>query len=276
MSPSDYVVNTYSYIWQKSAEDCIQHLADQGYRKFEVLLTAPHLWPADFDQLSRRRFTRRLRQLDSQITSLNAGGFDNNLVSPAANVREFTLKYLRDAIDLASDMDVPHVVISPGIGRPLLVPPTEWLLGWFHAGMESLVPHAESRDVQLLVENIPFAFLPRAEELMNALEGYPVDRVAVVYDTANAVFAREDLVAGFKLLAPRLRLVHICDTPLDVWRHEAVGRGAVPFRKFAAALKDMRYEHLVVFEIASHDPDRDIQESILRWQGLSDRDHRRV
>lgn len=262
MTASDYVVNTFSYIWQKPVDDCIRHLARQGYRNFEVLLTAPHMWPADFDRSSRTKLTQLVRQLGARIVSLNAGGFDNNMVSPAANVRTSTLTYLSDAIDLAADVSATYVVMSPGMGRPLLGPPKEWLLGWFHSGMEVLVRHAESRGVQLLLENIPFAFLPGAEEIMDAIGEFPAERVGVVYDVANAVYVREDPIAGLQQVAPRLRLAHLSDTPLETWRHDAVGRGVVPFERFGAALRELRYREPVVLEIVSRDPDPEIKGSI--------------
>jgi len=262
MIASDYVVNTFSYIWQRPVHDCLRHLAGQGYRDFEILLTAPHLWPADFDRSSRSELTQLVRHLDARIVSLNAGGFDNNMVSPAANVRTSTLTYLSDAIDLAADVGATYVVMSPGIGRPLLVPPTDWLLGWFHAGMERLVRHAESRSVQLLLENVPFAFLPGAEELIDAICEFPAERVGVVYDVANAVYVREDPIAGLQQVAPRLRLVHLSDTPLEAWRHDAVGSGVVPFERFGAALRELRYRDSIVLEIVSTDPDREIKQSI--------------
>jgi hypothetical protein len=38
---------------------------------------------------------------------------------------------------------------------------------------------------------------------------------------------QDDPIAGLQLVAPRLRLVHLYDTPLETWRHHAVGRGGI-------------------------------------------------
>lgn len=269
----DIVINSFSYIWRQSAGQCIEHLASLGYRRFELLVTAPHLWPTDTDAHARAALRRLTERLAVKVTSLNAGGFDHNLSSPAADVREFALRYLCSVIDLAADLHAPYVVMVPGIGRPLLLPPHEWLIGWFHAGMHRLVRHAQSRDVQLLVENVPFAFLPRAEALLSVLADYPPESVGVVYDTANAVYAGEDPVAGVAMLAPRLRLVHLCDTPLEVWRHDAIGRGVVPFAAFHAALRRVAPTIPTVFEIASRDPDRDIGDSVAAWDRFGALEH---
>lgn len=262
MSDMTYVINTFSYIWRHPVQQCIAHLADQGYREFEVLLTAPHLWPVDFDAQARRGLAQALQQRGARIVSLNAGGFDNNLASPAENVRAFARNYLTATIDLAADLGVGDIVMAPGIGRPLMPPPREQMLSWFHGGMDILVRHAQARGVRLLLENIPFSFLPRIEGLVAAIAGYPADRVGIVYDAANAVFVREDPAAGLAHAAARLHLVHLSDTPLDVWRHDAVGTGVVPFERIGVALRELGYNGPVVLEIIAADPDRDIRESI--------------
>ncbi len=265
MNPQ-HAVNTFSYIWTHDAESCLRHLATMGFSRFELLLTAPHLWPADADAAARARLSATARALGATIVSLNAGGFDNNLASPAADVRRFAIEYLRRVIDLASDLGGAGVVMSPGVGRPLLAPPREWLAGWFRAAMDELVPLARRRGVRLLLENIPFAFLPRASDVMAAVAPYPAEQVGLVYDVANAAFIREDPVAGLATLRPRLALVHLSDTPLDVWRHDEIGTGVVDFAGFAAALRSAGYDGPLVFEIAGADPDRQIPASVDAWE----------
>lgn len=262
MTATDFAINTFSYIWEKPIAACLDHLADQGYRSFEVLLTAPHLWPPDCDAAARRGLVRLLTERDLEIVSLNAGGFDNNLASPGADVRAASVAYMGSVVDLAGDLGASGVVLSPGAARTLSAPPGEWMLGWFRQGIEALIPRAEARGVQLLIENIPYAFLPDADGIMAAIEGLPADHVGVIYDVANAVYIREDPVAGVARIGDRLRLVHLSDTPLDAWRHDPVGRGVVPFGDFGLALREAGYEGPNVLEIISPDADADIRDSI--------------
>ena len=37
MIASDYVVNTFSYIWQRPVHDCLRHLAGQGDLRTEFV-----------------------------------------------------------------------------------------------------------------------------------------------------------------------------------------------------------------------------------------------
>ena len=59
---------------------------------------------------------------------------------------------------------------------------------------------------------MPFAFLPKIDELLAAVESYGEPSIGVVYDLANGYFVDEDIVAGLRKAAPRLRLVHVSDT----------------------------------------------------------------
>lgn len=262
MNNSTYVINTFSYIWERPVDTCVSHLAAQGYRRLEILLSAPHLWPYEFSAAARRTFVGLTRSLGVEVVSINAGGFDNNLVSPAKDARAFALNYLAEVIDLAGDIDAGLIVISPGVARPLIAPPREWLLGWFLDGMEHLVQRAQRRNVRLLLENIPFSFLPRAEDLMFAIRDLPESQVGIVYDVANAVFVRENPMAGLLQVASRLHLIHLSDTSLETWAHLAVGQGVVPFTELGAALQEISFQGPNVLEIVSREPDHDIAHSV--------------
>lgn len=271
-----FVCNTFSFIWKHPFVDCIPWLAEIGFDAFEVLLTAPHLWPADCDTAHRRYLVEALRAHGARVVSLNAGGFDNNLASPASNVREFAQQYLRDVIDLAADLGAHDVVVVPGQGRGLLPPSHEALLGWFSDSLARLARHAEARDVRLLLENVPFSFLPRAGQLMEAIRDLPPERVGIVYDVANAVFAREDPIEGLKVAMPRLGLVHLSDTSTQTWRHDPVGLGAVPFKDIGTALREAHYAGAMALEIVSDTPEKDLPDSAAALLAIGYEAHRRI
>lgn len=267
--PPSFALNTFSYIWRFGIEACIEHLAARGMSAFEALVTAPHLWPSEFDSAARARLRRLLERTGTRIVSLNAGGVDNNLASPAADVRAASRRYVSSVADLAADIGATFVVMSPGTPRTLLPAPERWMLEWFLGEMDDLVRHAEKRGVQLLVENIPFAILPRADDVLRRIERFPGERVGIVYDVANAVYVREDPVDALCRVAPRLRLVHLSDTSLEKWEHSPVGRGVVPFAGIAKALGELAFDGPIVAEIVCRDPDAEIPESLAALRNLA-------
>jgi sugar phosphate isomerase/epimerase len=115
---------------------------------------------------------------------------------------------------------------------------------------------------------MPFAFLPDAESLMAALERHGDPRVAVIYDVANAVFIGEDPGEGLRRVQGRLKLVHLSDTPREVYRHSAVGEGVVPFADLPPVLDEVGYRDLPMLEIIAADPDHAIRASIERLEAI--------
>jgi sugar phosphate isomerase/epimerase len=125
-----------------------------------------------------------------------------------------------------------------------------------------LAPLAAEVGTALWVENMPFAFLPRADEMMQAIERYGDDRIGVVYDVANAAFMREDMRQGLQRVAGRLRLLHVSDTPLEVYRHAPVGQGVIDFAAIPPVLRAVGYAGPTMLEIISETPDEDLPASV--------------
>jgi L-ribulose-5-phosphate 3-epimerase len=267
-----FAINTYSYTATHTALACVRHLAAQGYTDFELMIYPGHLWPAATDAAGRRALHTFVNGQGLRIVSLNMPNIDMNIAAAAEEMRRHTLGLLHAILELAGDLEVPGVVVGPGKANPLLPLPTERLLGHFFRALDELAPHAERVGTQLYVENMPFAFLPDAESLVAALERYGDDRIAVIYDVANAVFIGEDPGAGLRRVQPRLRLVHLSDTPREVYRHSAVGEGVVPFAEIPALLDEVGYADPPMLEIIADDPDRAIEASVERlfalgWHG---------
>jgi L-ribulose-5-phosphate 3-epimerase len=259
-----FAINTYAYTLSYAAADCLRHLAAQGYTHFELMMYPGHLWPAHTDAAARRALRSLVEAGGLRIMSLNMPNIDLNVAAAAEEMRRHTLGLLHAILELAADLGVPGVVIGPGKANPLMPAPKERLLGHFFRALDELAPHAERLGTQLYVENMPFAFLPDAEGLMAALERHGDPRIAVIYDVANAVFIGEDLGAGLRRVQERLKLVHLSDTPREVYRHSAVGEGVVPFADVPPLLEAVGYRDLPMLEIIAEDPDGALCASVAR------------
>ena len=257
----NFAVNTYAYTFSHSIDECIESYAGTGAQGLEVMMYPGHAWPDDMDAGARRGLAQKSRDAGLPLISLNMPNIDINIAAATADMRTYSIATLSRIIAFAGDLEVPGVVIGPGKHNPLMPAPREELLGHFHRAMDSLVPAAQAAGTRLLVENMPFAFLPGAEELMAALTAYTTDDVGVVYDIANGHFHGEDLAQGFRAVAPRLALVHVSDTPRSVYLHAPVGQGSVPFADSAKACRAVGYDGPVMLEIICDDPEREIPAS---------------
>jgi sugar phosphate isomerase/epimerase len=263
-----FACNTYSYIFSQDAKRCIAHLAKLGFAEFELMMYPGHLWPADADAAARRALRQAVEANGQRIVSLNMPNIDINVAGGAAEMRRYSLDILGDVVRLAGDLRVPGVVIGPGKANPLFPAPREVLVGHFHAALDEMAPLAASAGTTLLVENMPFAFLPRIDELMRAVDAYGRDDIGIVFDVANSHFVGEDLGAALLGCAPRLKLVHLSDTDRSTYRHAPIGDGTVPFEQLPAALTAVAYDGPLVLEIIADDPDRAMHDAAAKLMAI--------
>jgi L-ribulose-5-phosphate 3-epimerase len=258
---SPFAINTYSYTLGHTARATLESLASRGYAEFELMMYPGHLWPADFGQSSRQELRKFISANGLTVKTLNMPNIDLNVAGAAAEMRAYTLANLRGVVELAGDLGVPGVVIGPGKANPLFPAPTERLMGYFYAALDELEPLAQKAGTSLYVENMPFAFLPGIDALMQALDRYGNDRIGLVYDVANGHFIHEDIGAALRKCRRRLKIVHLSDTNQNVYRHDTIGIGTVDFAPIPAVLAEIGFKEKPILEIISPNADRDIDDS---------------
>jgi L-ribulose-5-phosphate 3-epimerase len=250
--------NTYSYMRSHSAEDCLIHLADMGFKEFELMVHPGHLWPADLPAERRRDLRRLIETRGLRLVTLNMPNIDINVAGAAPEMRAYSLNLLTETVRLAGELGASGVVIGPGKANPLFPAEARELVGHFYAALDRLCPVAKAAGTALWVENMPFSFLPAVDPLMDALDSYGNDEMRVVYDIPNAYFVGEDFVVGLMRCRNRLALVHLSDTGQQAFRHDPIGMGTVPFQTVPAAMAAAGYKSRPMLEIISRTPDRDI------------------
>ncbi|MEM9221592.1 MAG: sugar phosphate isomerase/epimerase family protein [Pseudomonadota bacterium] len=267
MTPLTLGANTFSYIYTHSMLESLRRLKTLGYQHFEILVAQPHLWPADVSPHDRKEIPAILEGEGLKIVSVNLPGIDNNIVSSTREMREFSVKVMGELVDLCGLWGIPYCIIVPGRTMPLWPIPHEQLTAWFVDGMTKLADRASGQGVTMLIENVPNTWIPRAEDVMAALDALGRDDVGIIYDCANAPFAGEDPVEGVRVVAPRLKLVHLSDTPKSAWRHDPIGTGDIDFAAFHTALRDIDYRGYSMAEIIAREPDRHFADAMTRLTG---------
>ncbi len=253
--------NTSSYMRSHGAAACLTRLAELGFHEFEVMVHPGHLWPAELSSAQRAELRRLIERNNWTLTALNMPNIDINVAAAAPGMRVYSLALLEETVRLAGELGARGVVIGPGKPNPLFPADAAELIGYFFTALDRLCPIAQQSGTALWLENMPFAFLPGIADCMDALARYGNDAIRIVYDIANAWFIGEDFAEGLKACRSRLALVHLSDTGRQVYRHDPVGLGTVPFADVPRALAAAGYDALPMLEIISRDPDRDIAAS---------------
>jgi L-ribulose-5-phosphate 3-epimerase len=249
MAASDYAVTTYSYVVTHTAEQCMSALADQGFNAFELVMYPGHAWPADMDSGKRRQLGAFLYDRSLTLRSLNQPNIDLNIAAATREMRDYSISSLCKTVELAGDLCVPDVVIGPGKLNPLVPIPHEEAVGHLYRALDVLVPLSKKIGTRVLVENMPFGFVPDAESLMMTIEAYGPEEVGVLYDVANGAFIRENVRAALQRCGSRLKMIHLSDTGLSVYKHDPIGCGTIDFNAVMDDLASIGWTERPVLEM---------------------------
>ena len=258
--------STFPFLYSHDGLGALKHLGSLGHDAFEMMIFPPHCWPRELTAVQKRDTKAWLDGEGATLASFCYPLLDNNPNGVDALMRVYTLDRYREAIDLAAEWGCPYVVAIPGPVNSLINPPRPWMLDWFAEGVQALVVHARGTGVRLLLENVPFTFLPSAQDMADtcALIG---PEVGVNFDICNSAYIREDPGEAIRQLGPLVRNVHVSDTGYGAFRHARLGTGIVQTAPAAQALRDIGYAGATVLEIITDalapgsDPDGDIRAS---------------
>ena len=278
MTKLKVAVSTFPFLYSHSGIGALDHLASFGYRAFEMMIFPPHCWPADMSLRERNAMRAKLDGEGMKITSFCYPLLDNNPNSVDRLMRRYTLDRYKEAIELASDWGSPYVCAIPGPINSLINPPDAWMRNWFVEGMNELVEYAKGSQIEIILENVPFTFLPTADDMLKVANDIDAS-VGLNFDVCNSAYIREDYAAAIRKLGKRVKNVHISDTGFGEFKHARLGTGIVDPAPAAQALKDIGYDGYTVLEIitdaarAGNDPDGDIRAShdILAGHGWEER-----
>lgn len=263
MPQFDVAASTFPFLYSHDGLAALKHLKSLGYDKFEMMIFPPHCWPRELSVKGRKEYRNWLNGEGGKITSFCYPLLDNNPNGVDRLMRAYTLDRYREAIDLAAEWECPYVVAIPGPVNSLINPPYKWMRDWFIEGMKDLVQYAKGTGVELLLENVPFTFLPTARDMAETAAAIGPD-VGVNFDVCNSAFIKEDVAEAIRMLGHLVKNVHISDSGYADFKHERLGTGIVEPGPAAKALQDIGYSGITVLEIITDalaegaDPDGDI------------------
>lgn len=252
---SPFSINTFSYMSRMSAAESIGRVAALGFRSVELMLYPGHLWPSDTGKREIQRIRRACAGNNISIASVNIPNIDINIAAASIEARHYSLRLLEKVIRLGGAIGARMFVL--GTGRPNLLMPLARAQARDHiyAAFDRLCPVASAAGIAIVMENVPFCFIPEGAALAELVAGYGNPDIGIVYDIANAHFIGEDIASALDLVKSRLELVHLSDTTRSAFRHAPVGDGDVPFAAVASKLTDIGYAGGMVIEIIADEPE---------------------
>jgi protein FrlC len=256
-----------------SFEYFLDRLAEMGFTAFEIWGAGQHLFPLYCHALRikeaasaiKRSGLRLICYTPEQIT------YPLNIAAPETDIRLASLEYYRRALEAASGLECPMMLLTPGWGY--LDRPREEALNYSLDSIAQITRWAEKIGIVLALEHLsPISsnLLNKAQDLRMALDAIASPFLKAMLDTCQVGLAGEKVQDYLDVLGPDLIHVHFVDgTPGG---HLVPGEGDLPLGRELKALSDYGYRGYLTLEIADRryfmDPagaDKKSLSAISRW-----------
>jgi len=254
-------INTYSFTRDLHARDCLQQLANMGYRRFELMLIPGHFWPTVDGVAGRREIESLVVRNSLEILTLNQPNLDVNLASSVPEMREHSCTVVANAIELAGAWNARGVVINPGKANPVFPPSMQSLTDNLKRSLDVLVPVARRSSIELIVKNHPLSYLYRAQDLRAFFDAFGWEQIGLGYDFANGHFAGEEPQAVLDVW-DHVSFLYAADTSTERFDHAEVGTGTVAFDAISTLIQGAEVCPPTILELVSKRPETAIDASI--------------
>ena len=226
-----------------SVEQSIDILAEQGYQAIDISLElAPPFLPppkphmdSGADAARRRAVRDYARKKGIAIGTLNA---HTNVIHGDPEERRRNIEFIRGALQLASDMEVPYVI--SGCGVKLFYGWESMYWEWCLAAMRDLTKDAERLGVMILIEAAsPYGSLvhnlARLQRLLNT-EG--LEGLGVLFDPAHYHVRGDSVLDAYLALSDRVKHMHAKDARgnSEDFGFPPLGEGQIDFARLITTM----------------------------------------
>jgi len=226
-----------------SVEQAMDILAEHGYRAIDISLElAPPFIPPPKPHMSsavdagRRRAVRSYaQQTGIAIGALNA---HTNVIHGEPAVRQENVEFIRGALHLAADMEVPYVISGCGVKLFYGWESTYW--EWCLEAMRDLAEEAERLDVKILIEAAsPYGSLVyNLARLQRLLSTEGLETLGVLFDPAHYHVRGDSVLDAFLALGDKVKHMHAKDARGDRenFGFPPLGEGEIDFKGLIKAM----------------------------------------
>lgn len=240
-----------------------------GMKNIEIWAAAPHFCLDTLDEKTITEVKRQIsgRGLNVVCVTPEQCSYPVNIAAEEPALREKSIQYFKTAIDAASELRSPYVLVTAGCGYFDRPAEEAWERSLF--AMKLLAAYARGKGVVLVYEPLSrFSsnLVNQVFQLKKMLDRLPQDSVKGMVDTGQMALAQEDIRDYPRLLGNRLAHVHLLDaTPIG---HLALGHGSLPLTEYLDVLEGSGYRGWYSFEFTDlryrHAPEK-ADEISLQW-----------
>lgn len=230
--------------WMRSEpiETTIARLAKYGYKSIEISGE-----PEKYDPKHVRGLLDHYGLDCWGSVTLMVGG--RNMQSGDEGVRASSVQYVKDCIQLVSDLDGQILTLVPGeVGKitPDSTPENEW--GWLVDGVKEIYEVAEAKGVRVGIEPLnrfESYLITRAEQAL-ALCDAVGPNLGVVLDAFHINIEEANLWDAIRLVGPKLVDFHVAEN-----NRMPAGYGDYDWQKVVSTLEEIGYDGALTAEFVA-------------------------
>jgi protein FrlC len=262
-------VSTFVYL-NFPLDEAIRRIADLGYDGVEIWGGRPHAYPTDLGAEEILSLRELSTELGIEISGFIPAQFryPTNLCIGNERIRQDSVRYIQDGIEMAASLGAPLVSICPG--HSLYGQGKEDAWERLKESLHALSGFAAERGIRLAIEpadGYETDLVQTSDDALRLLGEVGLNNVGVVLDTGHVHVLGEDLGEAVRKLGPALFHVHVDDNHGRRDEHLVPGSGTIDFSSFLTALADVEYNGFLTVELGFEytlDPDEAVRESMRR------------
>jgi len=170
---------------------------------------------------------------------------DLNIASFNSEIREISLRTIKDSMTAAHELGLQHFSFHPGHYCPAGIYAPEKVRELSQAGVRELAKFGENLDIEMALENMPlpnWTLCTSKDEIIEYIEG---TGLTICFDVGHANINGQ--LDEFMEVKDRFGNVHLHDNNGKRDEHLVLGQGNVPLKKILKDLKPI-YKHNLIIE----------------------------
>lgn len=256
-------ISTWVYV-TLPLEEAVQRIHGAGLRYVELWGNTPtHLDPVTHPRGRATEVAAVLRAFDITPVTLHAPFVNLDLASVDEGLRASSVASAVRSVEFCRDLPCPqlvlHVSASPGVKGETARGAAERSTV---ESLEEITAHASRNGVTILLENmvIHSGYLrvgSTVQELLELVRRFQDRGVGLCIDTGHSLLNQQDPGEDIRRAGCHLRSLHINDNDGTTDSHLVPGRGRIEWSAVHAALQEVKYQGVFLFEIYGYEAIQD-------------------
>lgn len=242
-------------------EKTFELVSKYGFDGLEIFGSRSHLYPYDFNDAMLNRIEGYKKEYNVEIPMYtpNALNLPVCICSPNANERADGVRYYKKAIDVASAIGCPRVLVVAD--HPGYYTPRRKVWKYLVDSMRQICEHAHGKNVQVTIEPLTpmeSPMISTVDDCVELIDDVYDDCLYAMMDIVPPTIVKEPISKYFDMLGDRLNYIHICNTDGITDAHTRLGEGVLPIEDVLELIYRHNWEGYVTTELYSenyYDPE---------------------